>query len=164
MVSKTPKPEPVVTATECSLCAEPWEDHGENPTVLKCVELLRAKRMPNPVYRKPVFREPSLYGHYCPSCGTWVSNPGFAHNCFYSSPNTIRTVTGISSDGSTSGYLQTSGNVFGTTTNYVLGPSVGFIRGGESLSFTVTKPDQNLGLDPGPYDDPIADDDEMGDD
>lgn len=37
------KPHPVVVTTICSLCDEPWEDHGDKPTAEDCVRLLKAK-------------------------------------------------------------------------------------------------------------------------
>lgn len=38
---KNPKPEPVVVRTLCSLCDQEWEKHGDNPTTLNCIELLK---------------------------------------------------------------------------------------------------------------------------
>lgn len=40
---KNAKPEPVVVTTICSLCDEPWEAHGDAPTTLDCIRLLKAK-------------------------------------------------------------------------------------------------------------------------
>jgi hypothetical protein len=37
------KPEPVIVKTICSLCDEPWELHGDNPTTLDCIRLLKAR-------------------------------------------------------------------------------------------------------------------------
>jgi hypothetical protein len=41
-MAKPATPKPVVTAQVCSLCGLPWDGHGEQPTIEKCVELLRA--------------------------------------------------------------------------------------------------------------------------
>lgn len=40
---KNAKPEPIVTSTVCSLCGLDWDAHGDKPTALKCIELLRAE-------------------------------------------------------------------------------------------------------------------------
>lgn len=40
---KQVKPEPVVIDTRCSLCNEKWESHGDSPTTLDCIRLLRAE-------------------------------------------------------------------------------------------------------------------------
>lgn len=40
---KNPKPEPIVVTTICSLCGELWDAHGEAPSTLDCIRLLRAK-------------------------------------------------------------------------------------------------------------------------
>lgn len=71
---KYPRPQPVVTSTICSLCDEPWESHGDDPTVLDCLRLLKAKRYTPSPYVNPVA---SYY--QCPSCGQWVYG---THNCF----------------------------------------------------------------------------------
>lgn len=36
------KPEPVHTSTVCSVCGQPWASHGEKPTVMDCVRVLKA--------------------------------------------------------------------------------------------------------------------------
>lgn len=41
MTSRVPKPEPIVVETVCSLCDQPWEDHGETPTTADCIRLLK---------------------------------------------------------------------------------------------------------------------------
>jgi hypothetical protein len=41
--SSEPMPEPVIVKTICSLCDEPWELHGDKPTTLDCIRLLKAR-------------------------------------------------------------------------------------------------------------------------
>ena len=43
-----PGPEPVVTATVCSLCGLAWEKHGDKPTKDDCIRLLKAKLASGP--------------------------------------------------------------------------------------------------------------------
>jgi hypothetical protein len=43
MPKSLPKPEPVIVKTVCSLCDEPWEAHGDNPTTLDCIRLLKMR-------------------------------------------------------------------------------------------------------------------------
>ena len=37
------KPQPIVVTTVCSLCGERWEAHGDDPTTLDCIRLLKAE-------------------------------------------------------------------------------------------------------------------------
>lgn len=37
------KPEPIPTLVSCSVCGLSWDAHGEKPTLLDCVELLKAE-------------------------------------------------------------------------------------------------------------------------
>ena len=46
---KTPKPEPIVTSTVCSLCGLPWDNHGDKPTALTCIDLLRSELAKRPM-------------------------------------------------------------------------------------------------------------------
>ena len=45
---KTPKPQPVVVSTVCSLCGEDWAEHGDEPTTLDCIRLLKARPIGTP--------------------------------------------------------------------------------------------------------------------
>lgn len=47
---ETIKPEPVPLSLVCSLCAEPWDLHGDEPTVLDCIRILKAKAPIFPSY------------------------------------------------------------------------------------------------------------------
>lgn len=49
MSKPIPKPAPVVVTTICSLCDEPWELHGDDPTTSDCIRLLKAKIAALPV-------------------------------------------------------------------------------------------------------------------
>ena len=49
---KNPTPQPVVVTTVCSLCGEGWELHGDNPTTLDCIRLLKA-RIPTVTITRP---------------------------------------------------------------------------------------------------------------
>ena len=42
VATSDPGPEPVVTATVCSLCGLAWEKHGDKPTKDDCIRLLKA--------------------------------------------------------------------------------------------------------------------------
>lgn len=56
-----PKPEPVVVSTICSLCDQPWESHGDKPTTLDCIRLLKLKAInpfPTIIYRDRVVPSP----------------------------------------------------------------------------------------------------------
>lgn len=37
------KPEPVAKQVVCSQCGLDWDKHGDNPTIEKCVEMLKAE-------------------------------------------------------------------------------------------------------------------------
>ena len=74
-MGKQIKPEPVIRSTVCSLCDEPWESHGDDPTVLDCIRLLKAKRYTPPYV--PSYT-PITAGYQCASCGQWVFG---THHC-----------------------------------------------------------------------------------
>lgn len=63
-------PQPVVVATVCSLCDEPWEDHGPEPTVLDCIRLLKARPY------QTVIVNPSPWVPIQPAWPGWTINCG----------------------------------------------------------------------------------------
>ena len=70
------KPSPVVVTTICSLCDEPWEDHGDKPTAEDCVRLLKAKLAATPapvtiLTQPPIYPKPYPYWYYHQP--TWTS-------------------------------------------------------------------------------------------
>lgn len=76
-------PEPVVTAQVCSVCGLPWDDHGERPTIAKCVDLLKAAlALARP--QMPVWNLGQIggvrSGWSCGVCGAWVP-AGTMHSC-----------------------------------------------------------------------------------
>lgn len=48
---KTPKPEPVAVNIVCSLCELPWSQHGDDPTTLDCIRLLKQRNLYTPFPR-----------------------------------------------------------------------------------------------------------------
>ena len=65
------KPKPVVVETRCSECDLPWEDHGDNPTLLDCIRLL--KEQPKTVtYTYPWYQP---YPYQTPTI-TWGGGAG----------------------------------------------------------------------------------------
>lgn len=42
-MARSMKPQPVVVQTVCSLCDLPWEDHGDEPSALDCIRLLKER-------------------------------------------------------------------------------------------------------------------------
>lgn len=60
------KPKPKATAVVCSVCGLPWGGHGSEPTLLTCVELLRAelaKRPTHPTFSSRPFVFPLSSGN-----------------------------------------------------------------------------------------------------
>lgn len=49
------KPKPVATNVKCSVCDLPWADHGEDPTLETCIELLTAALKSKPSARWPLY-------------------------------------------------------------------------------------------------------------
>lgn len=45
--TSAPQPQPVPQFIVCSLCGEPWAGHGDDPTTLDCIRLLKAKVRPS---------------------------------------------------------------------------------------------------------------------
>lgn len=43
-----PRPEPVPMQVKCSVCAQDWDKHGDNPTVVDCVRVLKAELAKRP--------------------------------------------------------------------------------------------------------------------
>jgi hypothetical protein len=48
------KPEPINKHIVCSLCGLDWEKHGANPTIEKCVGLLKAELASRPLFRSNI--------------------------------------------------------------------------------------------------------------
>lgn len=61
------KPTPKVVSTICTVCDEPWEDHGDRPTVADCIRLLKRHRAALVI--RPT---PTIWPHYP---GGWWSTP-----------------------------------------------------------------------------------------
>lgn len=57
MSQPIPKPAPVVVTTVCSLCDEPWEAHGDDPTTADCIRLLKARIVTQPVTPVVIYRD-----------------------------------------------------------------------------------------------------------
>lgn len=57
-------PKPVVTVTLCSLCDEPWEAHGKNPTAKDCIRLLKAKLAEPRPYVAPYIQKYPTYPYW----------------------------------------------------------------------------------------------------
>lgn len=55
-----PIPEPVPTNVVCSACGEQWSLHGENPTLLDCIRVLKMYRQPRPVPYYPWYTNPII--------------------------------------------------------------------------------------------------------
>lgn len=72
-MTKQDKPQPVIVNTICSLCGEPWEQHGDKPTTLDCIRLLKAKVPVAPIVIQP-YPLPNTVpvGYHCGLCGQWV--------------------------------------------------------------------------------------------
>jgi hypothetical protein len=43
MSKKIPTPKPITISQECSICGLDWSLHPDNPTILDCVERLKAR-------------------------------------------------------------------------------------------------------------------------
>ena len=106
IVKKSPVPEPVVTKQICSICAEDWDEHPDDPTILDCVEILRAKR-PEPVAGC------CGHGHHC--CYHW-------HYHWWSQPYYVQTSPTIAITPYTITYGD--GTSFNTTTTSLTSLSV----------------------------------------
>jgi hypothetical protein len=69
------KPQPVAVTVICSLCDQPWDDHGLKPSQDDCVRLLKAAlaaKSPVPVivYRDRYPYQVGPYWYASPSVGT----------------------------------------------------------------------------------------------
>jgi hypothetical protein len=55
VASKYPKPSPVVVYVRCALCDCDWNAHGDDPTTLDCIRLLKQRNnlQPYPIWNQP---------------------------------------------------------------------------------------------------------------
>lgn len=51
---RTKKPEPISNHIVCSVCGMNWEKHGPEPTLERCVELLKAELKTRPKWQPTV--------------------------------------------------------------------------------------------------------------
>lgn len=82
---KHPKPQPIVVRTLCSLCDEEWEAHGDDPTTLDCIRLLKAAKV------KPY--------PYVPNPWWWQTSSGTISVAGNGTSNTVTYLTPRDDDG-----------------------------------------------------------------